>query len=120
MASLLVHVTVGPENPTKAALGFLVAKAAAETGHRVHLFLAGDGASLIRTPVLDSLSGVGTGKLREWYDALVAKDVRIVVSAMSAKARGITEADLQGKPAEFGTPDVLVRLVLESDKTIVY
>ncbi|MFX5634278.1 hypothetical protein ABTE18_20685, partial [Acinetobacter baumannii] len=27
---LLIHVTVGPENPTKAALAFLVAKTAVE------------------------------------------------------------------------------------------
>ena len=42
MASILVHITSGPEHPTRAALGFLVAKAAIEEGHSVNLFLAGD------------------------------------------------------------------------------
>ena len=42
MAKILVHVTVGPENPTRAALAFLVAKSAIEEGHSVSLFLAGD------------------------------------------------------------------------------
>jgi uncharacterized protein len=120
MASLLVHVTVGPENPTKAALGFLVAKSAADSGHRVTLFLAGEGATLIRDAVLDNLTGLGTGKLRESYDALVAKGVRIYVSGMSAKARGMTDADLQGKPAEFAMPDKLVQCVVDADRTIVY
>ena len=42
MSSLLVHITCGPENPTKATLAFFVAAAAVEAGHEVHIFLAGD------------------------------------------------------------------------------
>ena len=45
---LLVHVTVGPENPTKAALAFLVARTAIEEGNTVTLFLAGDAVQLIK------------------------------------------------------------------------
>ncbi len=37
----LIHVTTGQDNPTKAALSFLVAKTALEEGHTVNLFLAG-------------------------------------------------------------------------------
>jgi uncharacterized protein len=65
VASLLVNVTHGPEHPTRAALGFLVARAAADAGHDVSLFLAGDAVQLLREPVLDSLVGLGTGSLRE-------------------------------------------------------
>ena len=32
---ILVHLTSGPENPTKAALAFLVARTAIEQGHSV-------------------------------------------------------------------------------------
>jgi hypothetical protein len=39
MASFLVHVTTGPEDPTKAALALLVALTAAKEGHAVNLFL---------------------------------------------------------------------------------
>ena len=39
MASLLIHITAGPNDPTRAALGFLVAKTAAEEGHEVNMFL---------------------------------------------------------------------------------
>ena len=42
MGTLLVHITCGPESPTKAALGLLVAKAAIDEGHQVEVFLAGD------------------------------------------------------------------------------
>ena len=47
MAKFLVHIHTGLENPTKAALGFLVALSALKEGNTVDLFLAGDGASLI-------------------------------------------------------------------------
>src|SRR6185369_17164481 len=68
---ILIHVTTGPENPTRAALAFLIAKTAIEEGHTVTLFLAGDAVQLFRNDVLDNLSGLGTGKLREHYDAIV-------------------------------------------------
>lgn len=117
---LLVHVTQGTENPTTAALAFLVARTAIEEGHSVSLFLAGDGVSLIKDQVLDNLNGLGTGKLREHYDAIVKGGGKFYLSGMSSKGRGVTEVDIQGKPAEFAMPSVLVRLTLESDKVLVY
>ena len=120
MAKILVHATHGPENPTRAALAFLVAKAALDEGHSVSLFLAGEAAQLIRDAVLDSLTGLGTGKLREHFDALVAGGAKFYVSGMSAKSRGVTDADIAGKPAEFAMPNVLVRLSLDHDRMFNY
>ena len=120
MARILVHVTHGSEDPTRAALAFLVAKAALSESHAVSLFLAGDAAVLIRDAVLDSLSGVGTGSLREHFNALAAGGARFYVSGMSAKSRGVTETDMAGKPAEFATPNVLVKLSLEHDRMFNY
>jgi uncharacterized protein len=117
---ILVHITCGPENPTKAALGFLVAKAALDEGHRVSLFLAGDGVQLLRDAVLDSLTGLGTGSLRESYDAIVAGGGRIYLSGMSSKARGVGDEDLEGKPAEMAMPNRLVQLVAECDRVLTY
>ena len=88
MAKILVNVTNGPEHPTRAALAFLVARSAQESGHDVTLFLAGDAVQLLRPPVLDSLVGLGTGSLRDSYDALRNGDARWYVSSMSSKARG--------------------------------
>jgi predicted peroxiredoxin len=120
MARILVHITNGPEHPTRAALGFLVAKTAAGEGHEVSLFLAGDAVQLLRDEVLDNLSGLGTGSLRESYDALAAAGVRFYLSGMSSKARGLTASELEGKPAELAMPDVLVRLVLDHDRALTY
>jgi predicted peroxiredoxin len=120
VAKILVHLTTGPENPTKAALGFLVAKAAVEEGHEVSLFLAGDSVQLLRDGVLDSLVGLGTGSLRESYDAVVASGARIYASGMSSKARGVGEPDLEGKPVELALPNRLVQVALESDRVLSY
>ena len=120
ISKLLIHVTCGPEHPTKAALAFLVARAAVEDGHEVTMFLAGDGVQLLRDPVLDALTGLGTGSLRESFDAVVAGGARLYASGMSSKARGVVEADLEGKPAEMAMPSRLVELAFEADRVISY
>ena len=117
---ILVHITHGPENPTRAALGFLVARTAIEEGHTVNLFLAGDGVRLLQDSVLNSLSGIGTGKLKEHYEAIVKGGGRFYLSGNSSKARGLSESVLTGKPAEFALPNVLVRLSVDSDRMFTY
>jgi predicted peroxiredoxin len=120
MAKILVHITHGPEHPTRAALGFHVAKAAIDEGHSVTLFLAGDGIQLMRDGAIDHLSGLGTGNLRELYDAVVSGGVKIYLSGMSSKTRGLGEEELQGKPYEFAFPKQLVQLAVEHDRMFTY
>jgi predicted peroxiredoxin len=117
---ILVHITHGPEHPTRAALGFLIAKTAIEEGHTVSLFLAGDAVQLMRDAVLDNLTGLGTGKLREHYDAIIKGSGKFYLSWMSSKGRGLTEADLKGKPAVLSPPNVLLKLSLEHDRMFTY
>lgn len=120
MSTILVHVTTGPDNATKAALSFLVAKTALAKGHTVNLFLAGDGVHLLSPDVMPTVEGVGTGRLQAHFDAIVAGGGRFYLSGMSAKARGYGEELLEGRPAEFAMPDVLVRLLVESDRSLTY
>ncbi len=119
-STILVHIAVGAENPTRAALGFLVAKTAIEEGHTVNLFLAGDAVKLLQDSVLNTIIGLGTGKLRDHYDAIVKGKGKFYLSGNSSKARGVTEEDIKGKPAEFALPTVLVRMSLESDRMFTY
>ena len=116
MPKLLIHITHGPEHPTRAALGFLVGKAAVDEGHEVSFFLAGDAVQLLREPVLDHLVGLGTGSLRESYDALVAGGAQFYVSGMSSKARGFEPAGT----AEAAMPKRLVELALAADRVLTY
>ncbi len=119
-SKILIHITQGPENPTRAALGFLVAKTALAEGHTVDIFLAGDAVKLLQDTVLNTLTGLGTGKLREHYEAIVKSNGHFYLSGNSSKARGMTEADIKGKPAEFALPTVLLRLSLDSDRMFTY
>jgi predicted peroxiredoxin len=116
MAKLLINLTHGPEAPTRAALGFLVGRAALEDGHEVALFLAGDAVQLLREQTLDTLVGLGTGSLRASYDAIVERGGTFYVSGMSSKARGF---EPNGE-AEAALPSRLVQLAFEADRVLTY
>lgn len=116
----LVHVHTGPQDPTKAALAFLVAATALRQGHAVDLFLAGDGVSLLTAEALGSVEGRGTGRLGAHLDEILARGGRFYLSGMSARARGLGEELLANRRAEFAMPDVLVRLAAEADVVLSY
>lgn len=120
MASILVHITHGPEHPTRVALGLLVARTAVEEGHSVSVFLAGDAVALAREQIRESLNGIGTGNAKEHFDALMSGGAKLYLSGMSSKARGITPELLEGLNAEMAMPQVLVNLALEHDKMFTY
>lgn len=120
MGRLLVHIVTGPENPTRAALGFLVAKSAVDAGHDVDVFVAGDAVALLRPETLDAGHGIGTGSLREHVDALVGAGVAIHASGLSSKARGLTAESLGGLTVTMAPPTRLVELALEADRVLTY
>jgi uncharacterized protein len=120
MAKFLIHVTCGVENPSKAALAFLVAKSALDEKHEVTMFLAGDAAQLLRQAVIENLSGLGTGALKAHIDALIAGGCKFYVSGMSAKSRGFGADELGNIKAEFAMPNVLVQLATSADKVLCY
>ena len=117
---ILVHITHGPEAPTRAALGFHVAKAALDEGHAVTVFLAGDAVQLVRPGTLDQLKGLGTGDLRSLFDALVAGEEPFYLSGGSSRARGLTQNDLGDLAVTFASPADLVRLAVEHDRMFTY
>jgi uncharacterized protein len=120
MGRLLVHIATGPENPTRVALGMLVARTALESGHSVDLFMAGDGVAVLRPETLDAGNGVGTGSFREHVDALVAGGAHLYASRLSSNARGLTVDALGGLPVTLAPPTRLVELVFEADRVISY
>lgn len=120
MYSILFHITSGPNNISKSMLGFLLARTAAEEGHKVEIFLSGDGVQLVRDTIIENLVGLGTGKLKEHMDILNKKRVPIYVSSMSCENRGITNLDLEGKKIKKVLPKTLLDLVLSTDKTLIY
>lgn len=120
MSRLLVHIATGPENPTRATLGLLVARTALAAGHAVDLFLAGDAVALLRPATLEVATGIGTGAAREHVDALVAGGARFYASGKSSQARELTPEAVGGLGVELAPPEVLVRLTFEADRVLTY
>ena len=120
MTKVLVHLVSGPENPTRGALAFLVAKTAVTAGHEVTMFIAGDGVGYLRDATMDAAAGIGTGSVREHYTALAEAGVAIFASGMSSKVRGLDEAGLGGKAVTLAPPDKLVELIVGADRVVVY
>jgi predicted peroxiredoxin len=120
MASILVHLTRGPEDPTRAALAFLVARTVLAEGHSVSVFLAGDAVQLLRPATLDAVQGIGTGSLREHVDAVVTGGGTLYASGLSSKARALGPDDLGGLPVELAPPEVLVGLTVSHDRVLTY
>jgi uncharacterized protein len=120
MSRLLVQIATGPENPTRVALGLLVAKTALGAGHDVDVFFAGDGVSVLRPETLDAGHGVGTGAFREHVEALVSGGAALYASAMSSKARGLTVDAIGGLPVTLSAPTGLVELTFGADRILIY
>ena len=120
MAKFLVHIHTGPDSPTKSVLGCLVAATAVKEGHSVSVFLAGDAVSLLSDHTIGSLEGKGTGRLADHILAIEEGGGRLYLSSMSAKARGLDESMLLGRPVEFAMPDALVYLAAEADTVLCY
>ena len=54
------------------------------------------------------------------FAAFLEGGARFFVSGMSAKARGLGDADLVGKAAEFAMPDVLIDRATAADVVLCY
>jgi uncharacterized protein len=117
---LLVHLTCGAENPTRAALALLVAATAAKEGHQVDVFIAGDGVSLLRPSTIAAVVGLGTGSVAEHLDALRLAGAGLWASGQSSAARGILPDDLSAVGFTASPPSKLVELVMTVDQVMTY
>jgi uncharacterized protein len=119
VSKLLIHLVTGPENPTRGALALLVARTAAEEGHDVQVFLAGDGVQYARPATASTAQGIGTGSFGEHWEALVSAGVPILLSGMSSNARGL-DPETAAEGVELATPTRLVELATWADSTLTY
>ena len=120
MSRMLVHIHTGPNDPTKATLGLLVALTAKKAGHDVSVFLAGDGVHLFGADHRDSVEGLGTGRLADHLAGHAEAGTTFFLSGMSAKARGYDDSLLDGFDASFAMPDKLVELATAADTVLCY
>ena len=117
---ILVHIHSGTDLKNKLTLGLLVAVTSVKEGHEVKLFLAADGVHALNCQSEGEIVGEGTGDVMLHLNDLNAADVEIMVSGMSAKARGYDDNLLRGFNATFATPDQLIKASLEADIVLCY
>jgi predicted peroxiredoxin len=115
---LFVNLATGPEDPTRAALAFLVARTATEEGHEVQLFLAGDAVQLARPETAEAVKGIGTGALAEHWQALADAGVPVFLSKLSSQARDVSAETRAG--VELAPPAKLVELAAWAETTLAY
>ena len=120
MPSILVHIHSGPELKNKLTLGLLVAVTGVKEGHTVKLFLAADAVHALNCKAEGEIVGKGTGDVKVHLDALAEANIEIMVSGMSAKARGYDQTLLHGFNASFAMPDKLIQHSLEADSVLCY
>lgn len=120
MSRFLVHVATGPDNPTRAALAFLVARTVLDEGHELALFVAGDAVHLLTREVSDQLVGVGTGELAAHLAAIDGRTTEVFYSGMSARARGISQDQIVLSGAQPAMPPTLVELSAGADTVLCY
>ena len=118
MAKLLYIGTHGTDSPTDATFPFLLAKGAIDAGHQPSIILMGEAAPLIKDHIAQQIQGVGITPLKELMEFLVSQEVPITVRGLCARARGVTDEDLAGKNAKFGTPVDAANAVAEHDKVV--
>ncbi len=80
MAKLLITVVAGPEDPTRASLGFHMAvNGAVKNQIDTSIALAGDSLDVLKPGAAATVRGVGVPPLAELLSGCVAAGVRIFV-----------------------------------------
>lgn len=78
-SKVLIKSAWGSGDPTQASFPFHHARAFAEAGHEVQIFLLGEAVSLMRSPVANSVVPVGWPPLSEAFAAVINHRVPIHV-----------------------------------------
>ena len=73
MATILISSTHGSDDPTRAALPLLQARAALNQGHQVEVFLQGEAVYLMKTETADAMNPVGWPNVGEVLREVVEK-----------------------------------------------
>lgn len=80
MAKLLITTVAGPDDPTRASLGFHMAvNGAVKNEIETSIAMAGDAIELLKPGAADHVRGVGVPPLAELLSGCVAAGVKIYV-----------------------------------------
>lgn len=79
MSDLLLIVTSGLENPTRACFPFFLARAARQAGKDVAVVLAADSSVLANPQIRSQIQGVGFPSLNELYGFACQEQIPVYI-----------------------------------------
>ena len=84
-----IAVSAGTDDPTRATLGMVAAKAAREQGHEVIVWLQGEATVIANRHVYEKIQGVNIPPMKAVMEALLAARVPLWVCEACAKGRNV-------------------------------
>lgn len=95
MGKFLFVLTRGMEDPTRVTRALQLAKAAKEAGHETNIFLTDDAALLVKQGMIDNIIAPTGDEAFAHYQYLIQNKVPIYVCIPCAKARQVSEKDVE-------------------------
>lgn len=116
---VMITVTSGTDDPTRATLGILAAKAAVEQGHEVTVWLQGEAVTLANRNVYLSIIGVNMPPMKDAIEFLIGNKVPIWVCQACGKGRNVGPENWV-KTATYKNMGDFVAAALEMDKNLEF
>ena len=115
----VIAVSAGTDDPTRATLGMIAAKAAADQGHEVTVWLQGEAAVIAKQNVYDKIQGLNMPAMKDVVEALVEKGVPLWVCEACGKGRDVGPENWL-RTAEFKGMGDYIGAVAEADRSLSF
>jgi uncharacterized protein involved in oxidation of intracellular sulfur len=118
-STLLIITTIGPENPEKASLPFVLATASQALDVEVTMFLQSSAVILAREGEAGKVNAPGFQPLGEMLDTFLEGGGKLYLCSPCIKERNISKEELI-TGAEIGAAGTLASSVMEASKVVSY
>ena len=116
---VIVSVSAGTDDPTRATLGMLAAKVALDKGHEVVVWLQGEAAVIANKNVYGNIQGINMPAMKGVVEALVAAKVPLWVCEACGKGRNVAPENWL-ETASYNTMGDYIGAALSFDKSLSF
>ena len=116
---MIISVTGGTDDPTRATLGMIAAKVAKDQGHDVTVWLQGEAATIANVNVYEKIVGHNMPPMKGLVEALVVAGVPLWVCEACGKGRNVGPDNFVATAKYMGMGDY-VNAVVESDRSLSF
>lgn len=115
----VVAVSAGTDDPTRATLGMMAAKVAADRGHEVTVWLQGEATVIANKNVYDKIVGHNMPPMKGVMEALLAAKVPLWVCAACGTGRNVTPENMV-ETASYQSMGDYVSAVAAADRNMSF